>query len=141
MSARDDDSEDHDFLEVYKNSSFFPLPARVGDVDDCTFLMTPKIYPPEMIVCPRCGFDLDSKPTVRTLANDPPSGNSGVGKWCSPGPAEAQTRNWMMVFDDAVRPAVYLGDDEIKARAAFARAEANGWNCHLYQTAPRVERK
>lgn len=28
--------------------------------------------------------------------------------------------------------------DEAEAREAFARAEAGGWNCHLFQHAPRT---
>lgn len=55
---------------------------------------------------------------------------------CAPGPAAHQIQRWMLVFDDADRRSA-LYDDEARARDAFARAEAMGWNCCLWQLAPR----
>ena len=43
----------------------------------------------------------------------------------------------MIVFEDADRGTLVF-DDETEARRMFHRAEGGGWNCHLFQTAPRV---
>ncbi len=43
----------------------------------------------------------------------------------------------MLVFEDADRGTLVF-DDETEARRMFHRAEGGGWNCHLFQTAPRV---
>lgn len=43
----------------------------------------------------------------------------------------------MLVFEDADRGTLVF-EDEAEARRMFHRAEGGGWNCHLFQTAPRV---
>lgn len=62
---------------------------------------------------------------------------TGVGEWCAPGPASQQRQKWLLVFDDTDRPPVSMDDEEV-ARALFSRAEAGGWNCYLFQLAPRA---
>jgi DNA-directed RNA polymerase subunit RPC12/RpoP len=91
--------------------------------------------------CSRCGHETDwIEPRTVTEAkrgipcpvcNAKPQqtceiSQTGVGEWCAPGPAAAQKQQWLVVFDD-----------EVKARESFANAEAGGWNCHLFQHAPR----
>ena len=61
---------------------------------------------------------------------------TGVGEWCAPGPASTQKRQWMLVFEDKDM-GVAIFDDEAAAYESFARHEAGGWNCHLFQHAPR----
>ena len=61
---------------------------------------------------------------------------TGVGMLCAPGPAAQQKQRWLLVFDDADRGSA-LYEDEAQARDGFARAEALGWNCYLWQLAPR----
>lgn len=74
---------------------------------------------------------------IKLMSNSQGNPNTGVGDWCAPGPAAEQHRRWMLVFEDADRgPLVF--DDEAEARMMFHRAEGGGWNCHLFQTAPRV---
>lgn len=63
-------------------------------------------------------------------------GVTGVGNWCAPGPASEQSRRWLLRFDDAsLGDAVF--ENEIDALNAFGRAEAMGWNCHLFAHVPR----
>lgn len=63
---------------------------------------------------------------------------TGVGEWCAPGPAAQQVRRWMLTFDDADR-GYCIYTDEQQAREAFASAEGLGWNCYLWELAPRHE--
>ena len=65
---------------------------------------------------------------------------TGVGQWCAPGPAAEQQRSWLLVFEDQDRGNVPFNDEDV-AYAMFAKAEAGGWNCHLFETAPRVRAK
>lgn len=62
---------------------------------------------------------------------------TGVGDWCAPGPANEQSRKWLLVFDDPDM-GQNLYDNEADAREAFSHAEGRGWNCHLFQHAPRI---
>ena len=64
-------------------------------------------------------------------------GGAGVGKWCAPGPANGQCCQWLLFFDDSLKPPMPFGDDELAARRAFYRAEGNGYNCYLFHTALR----
>jgi hypothetical protein len=63
---------------------------------------------------------------------------TGVGAWCTPGPANEQQRKWVIWFWDRDR-GVAIYNDEGDARHAFARAEALGWNCDLLATCPRAD--
>lgn len=63
---------------------------------------------------------------------------SGIGPYCHPAAAHGlpAPRRWLLCFEDAAR-SWSLYDDEAEARAAFDRAEAMGWNCHLFESAAR----
>ena len=62
---------------------------------------------------------------------------TGVGSWCAPGPAAEQKRMFVLRFEDQDRGEAHY-TDEAEARAMFARAEARGWNCHLFVHVNRV---
>jgi hypothetical protein len=62
---------------------------------------------------------------------------TGVGDWCAPGPAAQQKRLWVLRFEDADRREAHYQDED-SARQGFARAEAGGWNCHLFTHVPRA---
>ena len=64
-------------------------------------------------------------------APEPLPANTGVGDYCTVGPASEQAQKFLLMFEDADR-GVCIHKDEAEARTAFARAEANGWNCHLF---------
>jgi hypothetical protein len=71
-----------------------------------------------------------------TPTHDQPH-QTGVGEWCAPGPAADQRRAWLLRFADVDRgDCVYY--DEQEARGAFARSEARGWNCYLFEYARRA---
>jgi DNA-directed RNA polymerase subunit RPC12/RpoP len=106
--------------------------------------------------CPRCGHETDwieprtvteakrgipcpvcnAKPEQKAEAPVCEISQTGVGEWCAPGPANTQARNWLLMFDDQDR-GFSVFEDEQEARNAFAKAESSGWNCHLFQHAPR----
>lgn len=60
---------------------------------------------------------------------------TGVGAFCHPG--DDQGQRWLLVFEDAERGAATY-HYESEASAAFAKAEALGWNCHLFTSAYRA---
>lgn len=62
---------------------------------------------------------------------------TGVGLWCAPGPAAEQARLFVLRFEDQDRGEAHY-TDEPEARTAFARAEARGWNCHLFAHVERA---
>lgn len=64
-------------------------------------------------------------------------GVTGVGCWCAPGPATEQTRKWLVLFEDKDK-GQHVFEDETEAYLFFGKAEAMGWNCHLFAHAPRV---
>lgn len=67
----------------------------------------------------------------------PPSPvETGVGDLCAPGPADKQAPAYILRFEDHDRPDMAIFDPD-QARAAFARAELLGWNCHLFELAKR----
>jgi hypothetical protein len=74
-----------------------------------------------------------------TYALMPPKdpARSGVGAWCAPGPADEQTRRFLLRFEDADRGDIVLTNEQ-QARDMFAKAEGRGWNCHLLAHLPRV---
>lgn len=72
---------------------------------------------------------------ITSLAENPET--TGVGAWCAPGPAANQRKTWLLVFEDRDRGSIPF-DDEDAAYAMFAKAEAGGWNCHLFEVSPRV---
>jgi hypothetical protein len=62
--------------------------------------------------------------------------SSGVGQWCASGPVDKQERRYLLRFEDAERGDVSF-TEELQAGSMFARAEARGWNCHLFAHMPR----
>jgi len=63
-------------------------------------------------------------------------GGTGVGNWCAPGPASEQDRKWLLMFEDRDRGCCTY-TDAAEAYRAFCKAEAMGWNCHLFAHVPR----
>lgn len=63
--------------------------------------------------------------------NEPLTSNTGVGEYCTVGPASEQVQKFMLIFEDKSR-GMCIYSDEQEARSAFTRAEALGWNCHLF---------
>lgn len=64
-------------------------------------------------------------------AADEPSASTGVGDYCTIGPASEQAQKFLLMFEDRDR-GVCIYTDEQQARTAFADAESRGWNCHLF---------
>jgi len=64
--------------------------------------------------------------------------DTGVGRYCAPGPAHEQAGVWLLRFEDKDREECHY-DTEEEAREAFSSAEAHGWNCHLFAPALRVK--
>ncbi len=60
-----------------------------------------------------------------------PSASTGVGDYCTIGPASEQAQKFLLMFEDRDR-GVCIYTDEQQARTAFADAESRGWNCHLF---------
>lgn len=65
---------------------------------------------------------------------------TGVGQWCSPGPAAEQQKVWLLVFEDRDRKQLNFTNEDA-AYAALAKSESSGWNCHLFESSPRVRDK
>lgn len=63
---------------------------------------------------------------------------TGVGDYCTVGPADEQTNQFLLVFDDADRGWTFFSDEDA-AMTAFKNAEATGWNCHLFGLVRRTE--
>lgn len=64
-------------------------------------------------------------------AGHEPCARSGVGDYCTVGPASEQAQKFLLMFEDRDR-GVCIYPDEHQARTAFAEAESRGWNCHLF---------
>lgn len=138
---------------------------KFGDIDDCPFCGNSWGAPSVeqcadggrwIVACtnPRCGgasgfcdtaqgardtwnaraFSAPVAPALKYV-DDPKQ--TGVGSWCAPGPAAEQKRMFVLRFEDQDRGEAHY-TDEAEARAMFARAEARGWNCHLFVHVNRV---
>lgn len=68
---------------------------------------------------------------AKRTADEPSAGRTGVGSYCTVGPASEQVMKFMLIFEDRDR-GMCIYTDEAEARREFARAEGNGWNCHLF---------
>ncbi len=77
-----------------------------------------------------------TKPKDSPLPSEPVASTSGTGHLCSVGPAADQMQRYLLRFEDADRGEA-LHYDQAEAYRAFGQAEAMGWNCHLFQLAPR----
>lgn len=67
-------------------------------------------------------------------AHEPPAvrpEQTGVGDYCTVGPASEQYQKFLLLFEDRSRGMCIYTDEE-EARRVFACAESRGWNCHLF---------
>jgi len=78
----------------------------------------------------------ESKQKGSPLPSSAVASRSGVGHLCTVGPADSQRQVWLLRFEDRDRGEA-VHSDQGAAYQAFGRAETLGWNCHLFQLAPR----
>lgn len=113
------------------NGTTYRHPDEAGAYIDAQTMLTRQLWAAWR---DRAALSIPDNKTDRADFDSPE--HTGVGDWCAPGPAAEQKRQWLLWYEDRDK-GYQLYENEAEARAAFARSETMGWNCHLFQHASR----